>query len=91
MTIGTAILQTQLTQRLPAAFVAQFPGGVSLAYAAIPAIRTLEEPLKDEVRDAFAKSLQVLWQICIEIATLCLFWFLHKCMTIIGKCWSPQL
>ncbi|EKM52295.1 uncharacterized protein PHACADRAFT_176318 [Phanerochaete carnosa HHB-10118-sp] len=70
VTIGTAVLQTQLTHRLPAAFLAQFPGGVSLAYAAIPAIRTLDEPLKQEVRVAFAQSLRVVWEVSIGIAGL---------------------
>lgn len=54
--------------RLPAEFVSQFPGGVSIAYAAIPVIRTLEEPLKAEVRDAFGRSLQVVWQVSIGIS-----------------------
>lgn len=70
MTIGTAVLQTQLTKRLPDAFVQQFPGGVSIAYSIIPVIPTLEEPIKSEIRGAFADSLIVLWQVMIAIAGL---------------------
>ena len=70
MAISTAILQTQLKIRLPPDFTSQFPDGVSIAYAAIPAIRTLDEPLKDQVRNAFGESLQVVWQTMIGISGL---------------------
>ncbi|EKM52346.1 uncharacterized protein PHACADRAFT_198408 [Phanerochaete carnosa HHB-10118-sp] len=70
VTIGTAVLQTQLTHRLPAAFLAQFPGGISLAYDAVAAIRMLEEPLKQEVRVAFAQSLRIVWEVSIGIVGL---------------------
>ena len=62
------MLQTQLTRRLPSDFLQQLPGGVSLAYALIPVIPTLEEPFKTEVRVAFAESLKVIWQVMIGIA-----------------------
>ena len=68
VTIGTAILQTQLARNLPSDFVSQVPGGVSLAYALIPVIPTLEEPFKTEVRVAFASSLKVYWQVLTGIA-----------------------
>ncbi|GJE91677.1 MFS general substrate transporter [Phanerochaete sordida] len=68
VTIGTAVLQTQLTKKLPPAFVAQFPGGVSIAYSIIPAIPTLPEPLQSEVKAAFAESVAVIWQVMIGIA-----------------------
>ena len=34
---------------------------MQIAYAAIPAIGALEEPLRGEVREAFARSLRVVW------------------------------
>ena len=68
VTIGIAVLQTQLGQRLPADFVAQFPGGVSIAYSIIPGIPTLEEPFRSQVRAAFADSLRVLWAVMIGVA-----------------------
>lgn len=68
VTIGTAILQTQLSKRLPQAFIEQSPKGVSIAYAIIPMIQTLEEPLRSEVRAAFADSLSVMWQVMVGIA-----------------------
>ena len=70
MTIGSTVLQTQLSNKLPAAFVEQFPGGVSIAFAAIPAIPGLPEPLHTEVRAAFASSLIVIWQVMIGISGL---------------------
>lgn len=52
------------------AFVAQLPEGVALAYSAIPAIPSLEEPLKTEVRRAFGESAAVIWQVMIGIAAV---------------------
>ena len=72
MTIGSAVLQTQLTKRLPAQFLDSIPGGVSITYALIPIISQLEEPTKSEVQDAFAESLVVLWEVMIGISALSL-------------------
>lgn len=38
---------------------------MEIAYAAIPLIRDLEEPLKLEVREAFAASLATVWKAMI--------------------------
>ncbi|KAJ6476702.1 MFS general substrate transporter [Mycena vitilis] len=70
LTISAAILQNSLQKNLPAAFVAQFPPGFEIAYAAIPVIRQLEEPLRTEVRAAFADSMAVIWQTMIGITGL---------------------
>lgn len=70
VTIGGAVLQNELRKRLPGDFVSQFPGGTSIAYSIIPVIRTLDEPLKTNVRIAFAESLRVLWQVLIGVAGL---------------------
>ena len=70
VTIGTAVLQTQLGQRLPAAFIEQFPGGVAIAYSAIPVIPTVPEPLRTEIRTAFADSIIVIWQVMIGVGGL---------------------
>ncbi|PBK61155.1 related to fusarin C cluster-transporter [Armillaria ostoyae] len=73
ITIGNTILQNALTSRLPAEFLAQFPDGVSLAYTIIPEIPQLAQPLKDQVRVAFADSLQLLWKIMAGLAGAGLF------------------
>lgn len=68
VTVGGAILQNELKNKLPASFLAQFPQGVELAFATIPAIPTLEQPLKDEVRETFGEALKVVWQVVLGIA-----------------------
>ncbi|KAJ6470258.1 iron permease [Mycena vitilis] len=68
VTIGGTVLQNELTQRLPPAFLAEFPGGTEIAFEIIPSIRNLPQPLKDEVRHAFAGSLQVLWNVLAGIS-----------------------
>ena len=70
ITVGSAILQNRLVATLPAQFTALFPAGVQIAYAAIPVVRTLREPLKGEVQDAFAESLRVVWLTMIGFCAL---------------------
>ena len=53
---------------MPSAFSAQFPGGSEIAFSAIPFIAALEEPLKTQVREAFADSLGVLWKVMAGVA-----------------------
>ena len=54
------MLQNQLRARLPRAFLATLPRGVEISYAAITQVRALGEPLKGEVRAAFAGALEKL-------------------------------
>ncbi|KAH9936930.1 iron permease [Amylocystis lapponica] len=68
VTIGGTILQNELQKRLPPAFLEQFPQGTGIAYATIPLIVSLPEPLKSEVRTAFARSLRVVWEVMVAIA-----------------------
>ena len=68
VTIGTTVLQTQLSQRLPTDFLDTIPGGVSFAYSIIPIIPTLSDEFQVQVRDAFAGSLVVLWEVMIGVA-----------------------
>ena len=68
VTVGGAILQNELKNKLPAEFLAQFPQGVELAFAMIPSIPTLEQPLKDEVRKTFGEALKVVWQVVLGIS-----------------------
>jgi hypothetical protein len=39
-----------------------------LVYAIIPELSSLSEPLKGEVRVAFAASLKVLWEVMVAVA-----------------------
>ena len=70
VTVGTAIIQTQLTHRLSPQFLSQIPGAgsVALAYSAIPIVPTLAEPLKGKVQDAFARSISVIWLVLMGIS-----------------------
>ncbi len=70
ITISSTILQNELKRKLPADFVNQFPQGLEIAYAAIPVIRNLEEPLRSEVRQAFSLSMAVIWKTMIGISGL---------------------
>ncbi|KAJ6506277.1 iron permease [Mycena vitilis] len=70
ITISSTILQNQLQTKLPSAFTAQFRPGVEIAYAAIPAIKKLDAPLRREVEKAFAESMAVIWQTMLGISVL---------------------
>lgn len=48
---------------MPPGFASEFPEGIAIAYAIVPQIPTLPQPLKDEVRAAFADSLRVVWEV----------------------------
>ncbi|OCH88842.1 MFS general substrate transporter [Obba rivulosa] len=69
ITIGGTVLQNGLAHMLPASF-AQVNNGDGLAYSLIPDIHSLPQPLKDEVRAAFAHSLRTLWIVLVAIAGL---------------------
>ncbi|OBZ65418.1 putative transporter C3H1.06c [Grifola frondosa] len=70
ITISSTILQNELKRNLPPDFVAQFPKGLEIAYAAIPQIPSLQEPLRSEVQAAFATSMAVVWKTMIGISGL---------------------
>ncbi|KAF8961745.1 major facilitator superfamily domain-containing protein [Flammula alnicola] len=64
ITVGGTILQNELGKRLPAEFVSSLPqGSISIAYSAIPRIAALEEPLRSQVRAAFADGIRVIWML----------------------------
>ena len=70
ITVGVAVLQTQLTSRLDPDFLKEFPQGVAVAYNIIPVVPSLQEPLRTHVREAFADSLAVIWRVMTGIAGL---------------------
>ena len=67
ITIGGAILQNQLENHLPPAFVSELPSGVGLAFSAIPLISSLQEPLRSQVRTAFGDGFAVIYQVLAGI------------------------
>jgi hypothetical protein len=69
VTIGETILSSALSSKLPSGFA---PGHGAAAYAAIPQIAGLAEPLRTEVRTAFADALALIFQVSIGIAGLAL-------------------
>lgn len=70
VTVGGTILQNELGRRLPAEFVNTLPkgGNIAIAYSAIPLISSLQEPLRSQVRAAFADGIRVIWFVMIGIA-----------------------
>ncbi|KAJ6558362.1 major facilitator superfamily domain-containing protein [Mycena capillaripes] len=68
LTIGGAVLDNQLTRRLPAAFVTHVPGGAAVAYALIPQIEALPPAVRLGVQEAFAESLAVVWAVLVALA-----------------------
>ncbi|CDO75123.1 hypothetical protein BN946_scf185010.g48 [Trametes cinnabarina] len=68
VTIGATVLQNELKRRLPTTFLQQFPDGVEIAYAVIPLIPELQEPLRTEVRVAFAESISTIWKVLTGIS-----------------------
>ena len=68
VTVGSTILQNRLASTLLAEFTARFPSGAQIAYAAIPFISGLEEPLRTEVRNAFAASLKTVWLVMVGMS-----------------------
>lgn len=69
--IGGAILQNGLSDKLPSSFGAHFDNnGAGIAYSVVPQIPSLPEPLKDEVRAAFAEALATLWIVLIAVAAV---------------------
>ncbi|GAA6007140.1 MDR family MFS transporter [Rhodotorula paludigena] len=68
ISIGATIFTNELTDSLPAAFAEQLGGhGGELAYAAIPVIQQIGEPLRREVQDAFTHSLRMIWIVCAAL------------------------
>ncbi|TFK85289.1 hypothetical protein K466DRAFT_601302 [Polyporus arcularius HHB13444] len=65
VTIGGAMLQNELQTRLPQVIQDSLPGINSIAYAIVSLITSLEDPDKDIVRKAFARSLVTLWRMVI--------------------------
>ncbi|KAI0080663.1 iron permease [Panus rudis PR-1116 ss-1] len=68
ITISSTILQNELKKNLPGDFIRQFPEDMEIAYAAIPVIQTLEEPLRSQVQQSFSVSMAVIWKTMIGIA-----------------------
>ncbi|EJU01313.1 iron permease [Dacryopinax primogenitus] len=94
VTIGAAVLQNELLRLLPPVFGTLFPKGVDIAYAAIPQIPSLAQPLQDEVRDAFSASLAMLWKITAGLCGLGLvtsLWMRQLNMTAaVDEDWGRQ-
>ncbi|SCZ96345.1 BZ3500_MvSof-1268-A1-R1_Chr8-2g10131 [Microbotryum saponariae] len=65
VTIGSVILTNELKQKALQEWLTSIPGGVSGAFASIPSIASLPEPLRSTVRLAFAHSIQRIWQVMI--------------------------
>ncbi|KAJ7241437.1 Mfs1.1 [Mycena rebaudengoi] len=65
--VGATILQNQLKTHLPPAFLEAFATDKELAYTLIPVIGSLPQPVQDQVREVFSKSLVLWWRILIGV------------------------
>ncbi|KAJ3718080.1 iron permease [Lentinula guzmanii] len=66
--IGATLLQNQLKHRLPPSFSStQLSFNADISYTIIQVIPTLSEPLRTQVRTAFAESLVLLWKVCAVV------------------------
>lgn len=71
VTIGSTILQNELSKKLPPAFLETVSSqGAEIAYAVIPVVGNLPEPLRMQVRVAFAESVQMIWKVMIGVSVV---------------------
>ena len=70
ISISATILQNRLAALLPPAFLARIPPGHDISYSAIPLIPALPEPLRAEVRAAFADALRLVWWVLLGVCAL---------------------
>ena len=68
VTAGGAIIQNKLRNKLPASLLTEFPQGMEIAFATIPIVPSLKEPLRDEVRNTFGIALKLVWQVLLGIS-----------------------
>ncbi|KAL1949725.1 hypothetical protein VTO73DRAFT_8606 [Trametes versicolor] len=66
--VGGTILQNTLLKELPPDFAARFPQGVQIAYAVIPTINGLQEPLRTQVRAVFARATRLIWRVMLGVS-----------------------
>lgn len=64
MTVGGTVVQSELQSRIEGLGI----DSAFFAHAVVPEIAGLTEPLKSELRSAFANSISVLWQTMIGIS-----------------------
>ncbi|KAG8851227.1 hypothetical protein FRB96_009430 [Tulasnella sp. 330] len=58
-----------LRKQLPAAFLESVSASTGeIAYAMIPIVKTLPEPLRGQVQDAFSRSVQAIWKVMIGVS-----------------------
>jgi len=62
------VIQNELKKMLPVSFLTQFSQGVEIAFETIPIIPSLDQPLKDDVRNTFGIALKVVWQVVLGIS-----------------------
>ncbi|KAG8221503.1 MFS general substrate transporter [Butyriboletus roseoflavus] len=68
ITIGSTVLQNQLSKKLPTLFIESIPQGTAIMYALIPELSALPAQTLSEVQVAFAGSLAVLWRVLAAIS-----------------------
>ncbi|KAF8322731.1 iron permease [Clavulina sp. PMI_390] len=94
VSVGITVLQNSLKSRLSLDVLASFPNGVEVSYSIIPIVRQLPEPLKSQVREAFAASVADVWYTMTAIAGVgliaSLFARSYALSTITDKNWALE-
>ncbi|KAJ7123621.1 MFS multidrug transporter [Mycena epipterygia] len=70
ITISASILQNTVKREFPAQFIQELPAGSDFAFAAIPRIAALPEPLQQQVKVAFSHGIRDLYRVMIGVAGL---------------------
>ncbi|KAI0791722.1 Mfs1.2 [Abortiporus biennis] len=68
--IGSAVLDNTFSNKLSSDVLAIFPGGANGVYFSIPLISSLPDPIKTEVRIAFAEGLSLMWKVLSGITAI---------------------
>nr|VWP00177.1 Polyketide synthase/peptide synthetase [Ganoderma boninense] len=91
---GGAILQNVLSHNLPASYLVTLPRNREFAYAIIPHIRRLPEPLKGQVREAFADGTRLVWWVMLGLSVAglatCLLMREVEIKTSMDETWALQ-
>ncbi|KAI0791720.1 Mfs1.2 [Abortiporus biennis] len=66
--IGSAVLDNTFSKKLSPEVLSMFPGGANGVYFSIPILSSIPDPVRTEVRTAFAEGISLLWKVLSGIS-----------------------